>query len=247
MAQNVDQPRYTLRTTSPEDARAEIVLAPAPLAGHEPEAARAARMDFSEIISAHYEAMYRYAFRLSGCSHDAEDLTQQAFLVAREKIGELREPDASRAWLFTVLRNLYLRQLRRRSPLLAGSLPFALEEIPARIEDAPIDSQQLQTALDRLPAEHRLALMMFYFEKLSYREIAQALGIAVGTVMSRLARAKERLRREFEREEIRSPSDALLDRATVWLIDRHKQTACDGQPACDGLEEARARRTPRQA
>ena len=198
--------------------------------------------DLAQVVSDHYEAMFRYAFRLAGRSHDAEDLTQQAFLVARGKLVGLRDEGALRSWLFTVLRNIYLRQLRRRSPLLAGGASMALEEVPAAADPEPLDGQQLQAAIDRLPDEQRLPLLMFYFEKLSYRQIAEALDIPTGTVMSRLARAKDRLRREFAAlDEIGAAPRKPGSHAPAWMM------KSDTKSARDGLEGARPRRAPHEA
>jgi DNA-directed RNA polymerase specialized sigma24 family protein len=79
--------------------------------------------------------------------------------------------------------------------LAASALQIPLEEIPAEdIADDSIDREELQTALGELPDEYRLVVLMFYFEELSYKEIAEQLEIPIGTVMSRLSRAKGHLR-----------------------------------------------------
>ncbi|MGC3966773.1 MAG: sigma-70 family RNA polymerase sigma factor [Pirellulales bacterium] len=107
---------------------------------------------------------------------------------------QLREAEAARGWLMSILRNSFWKQLRKLRPATAGSLELDLNGIPAPPAIEPIvDGEQLQKALDRLPAESREVLMMFYFEELAYREIATALEVPIGTVMSRLARAKRRL------------------------------------------------------
>ncbi len=139
--------------------------------------------------------LYRYAYRLSGSVHDAEDLTQQTFLVAREKLSQVREAEHVRGWLCTVLRNCYLRGFRQHVPTPAANLELKMDDVAEEADESPIDSEQLQAALGQLPADFRLVLLMFYFEESSYREIANALAIPLGTVMSRLARAKNYLRR----------------------------------------------------
>ena len=65
-----------------------------------------------QLIDAHYEALYRYAYRLSGSAADAEDLVQEAFTKALARLPQLREPDRARGWLFRILRNAYLHKLR---------------------------------------------------------------------------------------------------------------------------------------
>lgn len=156
--------------------------------------------NIAELVDEYHRAVYRYAFRLSGSASDAEDLTQQAFLVAQQKLDQLRKPESARSWLFTILRNCFLRDRRRPTPLLAGSLGLNIDSVPAEVpRESDIDTELLQEALNELPEKSRLILVMFYFEDCSYREIAKKLDLPIGTVMSRLARAKGYLRsRLFE-------------------------------------------------
>ncbi|MCS7306553.1 MAG: RNA polymerase sigma factor [Thermoguttaceae bacterium] len=152
-------------------------------------------LDIARLVAEHHEAVYRYAYRLSGSQPDAEDLTQQVFLIACGKGGQLRQADSVRSWLFTILRNCFLKSRAKPTPTPVGALELSLENLPEPEHPPPaIDSEQLQQALDRLSAQDRVILGMFYFENLSYREIAEQLKIPMGTVMSRLARAKARLR-----------------------------------------------------
>jgi RNA polymerase sigma-70 factor (ECF subfamily) len=155
-------------------------------------------LDIAQLISDHHGALYRYAYRLTGSQADAEDLTQQAYLVAQQKLHQLRHPEKVDRWLFAVLRSCYLKGKRKRRPIAASSLELNVEHIP---EETPtgdqIDRQRLQAALDELPREFKVVLGMFYFEQCSYKEIARQLRIPIGTVMSRLARAKARLRRKL--------------------------------------------------
>ncbi len=158
--------------------------------------------DLISMVTAHYQELYRFAYRLTGQSHDAEDLAQETFLIARQKVGALEDPAALRSWLYTVLRNRYLHHARRRRAFGPESLSLA-DDYPAELDDdGPVDREQLQWALDRLPEAYRLPLLMFYFEDLSYREIAAALEAPLGTVMSRISRAKQRLRHELEAAEM---------------------------------------------
>ena len=147
------------------------------------------------VVAEHHVALYRYAYRLTGSVHDAEDLTQQTFLVAREKISQVRDAELVRGWLCTVLRNCYLKGFRRRVPISQENQELSLDEVAEEVVESPIDGEQLQAALGQLPDDFRLVLLMYYFEESSYREIADALAIPLGTVMSRLARAKNHLRR----------------------------------------------------
>jgi RNA polymerase sigma-70 factor (ECF subfamily) len=146
-------------------------------------------------IDAHYEGLYRYAYRLTGSAADAEDLTQETFGKAFARLEQLREPDRARAWLYRILRNLYLHKIRDEKR--HRTVPIdAVGELPGRETDEPlvIDPAKLQRALDELDEGFRTPLILFYFEEFSYRDIAEQMDLPIGTVMSRLARARAYLR-----------------------------------------------------
>ena len=157
-----------------------------------------AMIDIADLVSQHHRGMYQYAFRLTGSAVDAEDLVQEAFLIAQQKLAQLRSEKAARSWLFTILRNCFIRSRSRTQPIPAGSIDLNIDSVPQETSrDDEIDSDRLQQAPDRLPPKHRTMLAMFYFEDIPYREIARQLDMPIGTVMSRLARAKSRLRTEL--------------------------------------------------
>jgi RNA polymerase sigma-70 factor (ECF subfamily) len=146
------------------------------------------------LADEHYESLYRYAYRLSGSAADAEDLTQETFCAAQQKFGQLREPARAKAWLFSILRNAFLhgRRANQNARLVpldgVGDLPETADPLPA------VDPEQLQQALNELPEVFRTPVILFYFEEFSYRDIAEQMDLPLGTVMSRLARAKAYLR-----------------------------------------------------
>ncbi|MCG8587109.1 MAG: RNA polymerase sigma factor [Pirellulales bacterium] len=151
--------------------------------------------EIAGLVRTHHEELYRYAFRLAGNQPDAEDLVQQTFLVAQQKLGQVRDASCTRSWLFTVLRNHFLKNLRKQQRVVAGSEEIEFDSLPDTVPDQlDIDAEALQLALDELPADYRAVVVMFYFEDCSYKEIASQLEIAIGTVMSRLWRAKRHLR-----------------------------------------------------
>ena len=151
-----------------------------------------------ELIDAHYEALYRYAYRLSGKAADAEDLTQETFSKAFSRIGQLRDHERAKGWLFRILRNAYLHRVRddRRHRIVpldgVGDLPDRQPE-----EGLEIDSAQLQKVLNELDETFRTPIILYYFEEFSYRDIADQMSLPIGTVMSRLARAKSYLRQRL--------------------------------------------------
>lgn len=152
------------------------------------------RVDLEHLVEAYSAALYRYAYRLSGSSADAEDLTQQVFLVAAQKLDQVRNAECIRPWLYAVLRNCYLHERRRIDREGAGFLANDLDELPEQVQASEIDRELLQLAIDELPEEYKLVVVMFYFEDCTYREIAERLGLPIGTVMSRLSRGKGHLR-----------------------------------------------------
>lgn len=151
-----------------------------------------------ELVEQNYDALYRYAFRLTGSGADADDLTQETFCRAQMQLHQLREPERAKAWLFAILRNCFL--LRGRSQRRVHSVDLnAAGELPAREEpdEHEIPPERLQEALNELPEMFRTPVILFYFEDFSYRDIAEHLDLPIGTVMSRLSRAKAQLRRRL--------------------------------------------------
>jgi RNA polymerase sigma-70 factor (ECF subfamily) len=151
-----------------------------------------------QLIDAHYEALFRYAYRLSGSAADAEDLTQEAFGKAIARLAQLRDPDRAKPWLFRILRNGYLHRVRdeKRHRLIPLD---AVGDLPERAgdEQPDIDPARLQAALSELDEAFRTPLILYYFEDFSYRDIADQMDLPIGTVMSRLARGKAYLRSQL--------------------------------------------------
>lgn len=168
---------------------------------HVDQAAGSDRPAIGTLVEQFYSPVYRFAYRLSGQASDAEDLAQQAFMDAQRKLDTLRDPEKVRPWLFMIVRNLYRRKLRDQKPDRMVTLECVAEP-PAEASRAPLDDEGLQLALDSLSEEFRTVLLLFYFEDLSYREIAERLDLPIGTVMSRLSRGKQHLRQRLSPEEI---------------------------------------------
>ncbi|HEV3204036.1 MAG TPA: sigma-70 family RNA polymerase sigma factor [Gemmataceae bacterium] len=169
------------------------------------------------LVKEHYLSLYRYAFRLTGASADAEDLTQETFCSAQLKFHQLRDPDRAKAWLFSILRNAYLHRIRARNnqPVISIEL---LDDVAEPLPDPlpPVDTERLQQILNELPEVFRTPIILYYFEEFSYRDIAEQMDLPVGTVMSRLARAKAHLKSRLLVPEARMMADALR-RATDGL------------------------------
>jgi RNA polymerase sigma-70 factor (ECF subfamily) len=147
------------------------------------------------LVEDNYQTLYRYAYRLSGSSADAEDLTQETFCKAQLNLSQLRDPGRARPWLFSILRNAYLHRVRAEKQQPCVSLEGVgdlAEPLPESLPE--VDPEQLQQALNELPEVYRTPIILFYFEEFGYRDIAEQMELPIGTVMSRLARAKAYLR-----------------------------------------------------
>ena len=143
-------------------------------------------------IAAHIPRLRRYARALAGDSHRADDLVQDTLERALTKFHLWRHGSDLRAWMFAIMHNVFINQLKARRELaLDEAAEAALESAP---QSDPLELRDLDTALRRLPVEQREVLLLVGLEQLSYAEASQALGVPVGTVMSRLSRGRERLR-----------------------------------------------------
>lgn len=156
--------------------------------------------EIRQLVADHHQEVYRYAYRLCGERGTAEDLTQQVFLTAHRHWEQLRDPAAARAWLFTILRRAAQRA-HRQQPLAPGGTVFESQlEVPlaevavATAPESLVDEERLQGAINQLSEEYKQVILLYYFEDCPYKEIAARLEIPLGTVMSRLARAKRQLR-----------------------------------------------------
>ena len=154
---------------------------------------------FEDVVLPHIDAAFNYARWLTKNDADAEDVVQDAYVRALRFFSSLRGEDA-RAWLFTIVRNTWYG----RFPRHAGSAMMTVaDEDTDNRPDASLDPEaqliqqqtvdEVRRALETLPTDFREVLVLRELEGMSYKEIAAVVGIPLGTVMSRLARARERL------------------------------------------------------
>lgn len=151
------------------------------------------------LVQAHLDALYGLARAWTRDGDLAKELTHRAFLKAFEKRGQLRNPEAARAWLIAILRNEMMSEFRQRR--IEVELD---EEMPGYVED-PVDLEcdeamlfALPAAVNGLPDGMREILLLRFQQELSYEDISRILGLPMGTVMSRLHRAKAALRESLE-------------------------------------------------
>jgi RNA polymerase sigma-70 factor (ECF subfamily) len=168
------------------------------------------RLDFTDYL----DGLYGFALVLSRNSAEAEDLVQETCLRALRGVDALRSGDSAKSWLFTILRNIWLNQLRRRrtapdsveldSDGSTPNEPADTTQDPLSVYVSKVEREQVRSAIRQLPVEFREVIILREYEELSYQEIAAVLDCPPGTVMSRLARARARLR-ELLTAELMSP------------------------------------------
>jgi len=131
---------------------------------------------------------------------DAADLTQETYRILYTKGADIRDPSKVKSWLFMTLYRLFLRGRRRDIRFPHDSLEAAEWDLPATgpQSECQLDGLLAVAALQKMDEVFRVPLTMFYSEDLSYKEMAAVLGVPVGTIMSRLFRGKEILRRQLE-------------------------------------------------
>lgn len=152
--------------------------------------------EFEQIVDAFYRDLYRFALSLTRNPDDASDLTQQTFATFAQKQDDLRDRARCKSWLFTTLYRDFLRQ-GARSQKIVSMEPESLEIHAPPVAAAGAASAEHREILDTLlglDEPYRAVLSLFYLEDYSYKDIAAILDVPLGTVMSRIARAKEALR-----------------------------------------------------
>lgn len=150
---------------------------------------------FQELVDGYYKDVYRFALSLARNPDDASDLTQQVYATAAGRIHQLRERSKAKSWLFTTLYREFLKsQARSKRQPLADEEEIARLEAPGGGGAQQAAHAELHEALLKLEESQRAILSLFYMDQISYKDISAILEIPIGTVMSRLARAKEALR-----------------------------------------------------
>ena len=154
---------------------------------------------WDEVVRVHSARVYRLAYRLTGNRHDAEDLTQEVFVRVFRSLSSYT-PGTFEGWLHRITTNLFLDLVRRRARIRFDALPDDAERLaspergPAQLYDDTHFDADVQRALDALPPDFRAAVVLCDLEGLSYEEIADTLGIKIGTVRSRIHRGRSQLR-----------------------------------------------------
>ncbi len=152
-------------------------------------------MGHGKGIATHIPQLRRYARALTGDSTAAEDLVQDTLERAWMRIGLWRLGSDLRAWLFTIMHNLYVNQLKADSRKQDPSAEQAALDLSVRpTQEDRLELRDLNKALRRLSNEQREVVLLVGLEQMTYEEAAKVLGVPIGTVMSRLSRGREQLR-----------------------------------------------------
>lgn len=152
---------------------------------------------FEDLVQRYHQRLLFYLRRLADPKSDAEGILQDVWLTAWRKLGQLQSPGAFKPWLFTIARRKAFRVTqndRRTQPLSAEEI------VDAREDDSPFtadDVEALHEAVASLSVEQREAVVLRYFEQMSYEQISAVVGCPVGTIRSRLHHAKNVLRRKL--------------------------------------------------
>jgi len=172
---------------------------------------------YNQWVREHYRFLLRSAWALTGSRVVAEDVVQDCFTLAWKNRAQLRDPALARAWLFRIMRRCALRYF---SP--AHTVPLQLDDDGELTHDHAADDTRLDDRLDivkalgRLAPIHREVLVLFYFDDMPTAQMAEALDIAPGTVLSRLARARDALKAAIAPAASPSPaSKASADASAV--------------------------------
>ncbi len=168
--------------------------------------------EFADLVDAHYQALFRFGMSLTRDVNRASDLVQETFCIWAEKNGQLRDRTKAKTWLFTTLHREFLSQRRRSARFSDEPVDEArLEAIASSDDDAErqMDSQRALELLGALDETYRAPIALFYLQQHSYKEIAEILDVPIGTVMSRLSRGKEMLRKRMTAEPASAPKNIL--------------------------------------
>lgn len=160
---------------------------------------------FERIAVPHFDALYNFAYRMTGNRADAEDIVQDVFLSAYRFFYQFKEGTNCKAWLFKILKNTFINSARRKNrevDYLRGQEARGKRQganSSTVLED--VMNETVQNALNKLPEEFRMVIILCDIEGLSYQEIAEIQGCPVGTVRSRISRARRFLVKEIVKSE----------------------------------------------
>ncbi|CAG9221678.1 RNA polymerase RpoE-like sigma-24 subunit [Paraburkholderia tropica] len=153
--------------------------------------------DFSALLPTMLPRLWAFALRISGDRHDAEDLVQRACVRGLERAHQLQPGTAPLSWMFSIVQSTWINELRARNVRNRSGMDWDdsfLETVPdpsARTPEEQAMNGQIIAAVQQLPEAQRVVMLLVAVEGLSYSEAAEVLGVPIGTIMSRLSRARQ--------------------------------------------------------
>ncbi len=156
------------------------------------------RKRFEVCVESCAESMYRVAWRLTGSAEAAEELVQETFSQAWQKIDSLRDQSKMRSWMFAILRNQNLKAIRKRKPVASPDVESIADHRHESEKNEQVDI--VQRAIEQLEDDQRLPILLVSMEGLSVEEASEILNIPRGTVLSRMHRGRKRLKEIIEKE-----------------------------------------------
>ena len=161
--------------------------------------------EFENLVDQYYQALYRFGFSLAKDPDRASDLVQQTFVIWAQKGHQLKDRSKAKTWLFTTLYREHLGNARRSQRHPEMEISEVEHEIPGHEDqsDRQMDGHRAVELLSQLDETFRAPLTLFYLQQHSYKEIAAILDVPIGTVMSRISRGKEQLRKKMTNEPTR--------------------------------------------
>jgi RNA polymerase sigma-70 factor (ECF subfamily) len=163
------------------------------------------RNTFDKYLLPHASVIFRSAFRLCGNRQGAEDLVQETYFQALKNFAQLKDRERCKYWLFAIMRNLFLKDVEKSKNRIEIEFDAVCDTLHSKVNTPEKDflgdevRHALLSAMNKLDERLSQPIQSFYFEGLSYQEIATQLDIPIGTVMSRIARAKVYLKRDLVR------------------------------------------------
>jgi RNA polymerase sigma-70 factor (ECF subfamily) len=158
--------------------------------------------DLRSMLPTMLPPLWKFALRITRDKHDAEDLLQLACLRALERAHQLQPDTAPLSWMFSIVHSTWMNEVRARGVRRRTRIAWEDDLLnnvadPSRSPEDNLMSGQLVSAVQRLPEQQRVVMLLVFIEGMSYKEAAEALHVPIGTIMSRLSRARQAIGRAF--------------------------------------------------
>ena len=184
------------------------------------QAQQGSQVAFEQLVIRHQRYVYNVAYRVLSDPHEAEDITQEAFVRAWKALPHFRRKAKFTTWIYRIVYNLCLNRLPKLQRIKAQAEPIedlldAPVDSPATIYEKQEQLAFLHTRLNHLPEKYRLVLSLRYLQQLSYKEIAQALDVPMGTVKTHIYRARQALANRVRTWETENGGEQSVSAARV--------------------------------